>query len=346
MSLYAIYFDGRSAQARSVRLLPAAGEVWLRGEDFERREPLDQVRVGERLGRAPRMLRFADGAHLEVSDHEGFARWLGQAGYRERSIDLAQRSWGIAAIAIVLVLAAGFSAYRWGLPVVAQFAAQRIPAALRVELSEKTLALMDGPLLRPSRLGAQRQAQLDARFGRLAANTGAVLLFRSAPMIGPNAMALPDGRIVLLDELVWLADNDEQILAVLAHELAHVERRHALRLMIQSAAVGAFVAWWIGDFGPLLAAAPAALMQARHSRELEAEADALAAERLRRAGMRPASLADMLEKLGAAQGAKTRGRAAQESGEDGTGWLGYLSSHPATRERIEALRREPEPRRE
>lgn len=344
MQLHAIYFDGRSAQARAVKLLSVPGEVWIRGENLERRVPLDQVSISEQLGRAPRMIRLPEGAHLEVSDHEPFAIWLEAVGHRERSVDLAQRSWGIAAVAIVLVLAAGFAAYRWGLPVAAQFAAQRMPDAVAAQLSEQTLALMDGRLLQASKLTAQRQARLDAGFRRLVADTSAVLLFRSAPAIGPNAMALPDGRIVLLDELVALADDDEQILAVLAHELAHVERRHALRLMIQGAAVGAFVAWWIGDFGPLLTAAPAALLQARHSRELEAEADAMAALRLRRAGIPSTRLADMLEKLSAAHGAAIRGRAAKDADEDEaeTGWLGYLSSHPATRERIAALRRKDE----
>src|SRR5690606_32631843 len=142
--------------------------------------------------------------------------------------------------------------------------AERVPQPVLVLLADQTLALLDGGLLAPSTLSASRREALGAGFSRLDPEGGAQLLFRAGPAVGPNAMALPDGRIVLLDELVRIAGHDEEILAVLAHELGHVRRRHSLRLMIRGAAVGAFIAWWIGDFTPLIAGAPAALLQARH----------------------------------------------------------------------------------
>lgn len=53
-----------------------------------------------------------------------------------------------------------------------------------------------------------------------------------APQIGANAFALPDGTLVVTDELVELAgDNDDEVLAVLAHELGHIHERHGLRLL-------------------------------------------------------------------------------------------------------------------
>ena len=139
--------------------------------------------------------------------------------------------------------------------------------------------------------------------------------------------------MVVLDELVELAEHDEEILAVLAHELAHVERRHGLRMTIQSTAVGAFIAWWMGDFSPVIAAAPAALLQASHSRELESEADADAAQSLRRIGIAPSRLADILERMARKHGERTESRTGADDA-----WTDYLSSHPATHRRIEALR--------
>lgn len=331
------YFDGRSAAPREVELLPLAGAVWLRGEGVERREALADVDIGEQLGRAPRLIRFADGAMCEVLEDGRLEAWLAAIGYRDRPVDRMQRSGGIAALAMVLVVLAGFAGYRWGLPLAAAELARRTPPAVSVELSTQTLTLLDAHLLKPSTLDAAHRQRLLAAFRRLDTKGEAELLFRAGPEIGPNAMALPDGRIVLLDELVALAQHDEEVLAVLAHELGHVQGAHGLSLMIQGAAVGAFIAWWIGDFSPLVAGAPASLLQARHSRTLEREADEAAARRLAEHGMAPSRLADMLERMSTNSGELRRATPARERD-----WRDYLSSHPATRDRIRALRGERE----
>lgn len=339
MTLRATYYDGRSAHAHAVQLHALPGQVWLVGDGgVDRRESLEDVRVSERLGSAPRLIHFRDGAHLEIRDHAAMAEWLDAVGYRERSVDLAQRSWMVALIAILGVLCAGYAGYRWGLPTAADAVAARMPPAVTEQLTAGTMELLDRVLLEPSKLAPARRAQLTVGLRRLDPAGTAQLEFRAGPRVGPNAMALPDGSLVLLDELVALAANDEEILAVLAHELAHVERQHALRLMIESAAVGAFVAWWVGDFSSIIAAAPAAILQARHSRELEAEADIEAAARLRSAGIAPSRLADMLEKIERAYALAQAKPGVADKADAASGWLDYLSSHPATRERIAALR--------
>lgn len=333
-SLHARYSDGRSAALHEVRLMPLHGHVWVQGSGWDRRAPLESVEIGERLGGAPRLIRFDDGAVCEVPDGPAFDAWLESIGYADRAVDRAQRSWIVAVVAVFAVVASGWAAWRWGLPLAATELAARTPAAVTEILSGQTLDLLDAHLLEPTKLPAGRRHALTAGFERLDPQHRAQLLFRSGPRVGPNALALPDGRVVVLDELVALAEHDEEILAVLAHELAHVDRRHGLRLTIQSAALGAFIAWWLGDFSPVIAAAPAALLQASHSRELETEADADAAQALRRIGIAPARLADILERMARQHGERT-GRESKAA--DDT-WTDYLSSHPATRRRIEALR--------
>ena len=57
---------------------------------------------------------------------------------------------------------------------------------------------------------------------------------------GPvNAFALPGGIIVVFDELVELAGDDERVLGVLGHELGHVVHRHSMRQLFQALGVGA-----------------------------------------------------------------------------------------------------------
>jgi Zn-dependent protease with chaperone function len=151
--------------------------------------------------------------------------------------------------------------------------------------------------------------------------------------LGANAFALPGGSIVVLDELVSLADNDQEILAVLAHEMGHISEKHALRQMLQASVVGLAMAWYIGDVSSLLAAAPTVLLQTRYSRDFERNADTFAAEMLRANGIPASRLADILQKLEAAHQTETTQISAKSAKA-----MDYLSSHPNTEERIDRLR--------
>lgn len=114
------------------------------------------------------------------------------------------------------------------------------------------------------------------------------LVFRQS-RIGPNALALPGGTIIMTDELVNLVDGDTQVLsAVLALELGHVQQRHSLRLLVQATVLGTLSAVVLGDFNSVLASVPVMLGQAQYSREAEREADAHAVQVLKAAALSPA----------------------------------------------------------
>jgi Zn-dependent protease with chaperone function len=103
--------------------------------------------------------------------------------------------------------------------------------------------------------------------------------------------------------------------------------------------VGLFVTWYLGDVSSLLTAVPAALLEARYSRDHEREADEYAARMLRHNAMSPELLVTMLGRLERAHGAEEGEPKAEDAARD-RGLPEYLSTHPATAERIEALRRQ------
>ena len=90
-----------------------------------------------------------------------------------------------------------------------------------------------------------------------------------------------------------------------------------------------------------MALAPTLLLQARYSREHEREADRYGASMLQANGISPRALANILAKLEAAHTAKPPRTRSDARGQDHDENIvgDYLSSHPATRERIEALNR-------
>lgn len=327
------YFDGRTTARRAATLRVEDDHAIVAGEGVARREPLSRVRVSERMGSAPRLVSFADGAFCEVHDHAALDALLAATGYREPAVARVQSRWSLVAVALALCVALVAAAYLYALPWAAAQVAGHIPASAVTSLSRQTLEAMDRHVLSPSALPADRRETLARRFDRMAAPGGTAvphaIAFRASRAMGANAFALPDGTIVVTDALVALAGDDDEILAVLAHELGHVERRHGLRLALQSSVVGLAVSWFLGDISSLVAAIPAALLEARYSRDLEREADDFAARWLRFNALSPALLASMLEKLEAAHA---------KGGDAGPGKSDYLASHPATTERIRTLR--------
>jgi Zn-dependent protease with chaperone function len=325
--LEANYFDGQSTRIRTVNLSVAGDDLIIAGPDIDLRVPFAEVRVDERLGRAPRRLHLRSGAFCEVRDLQGLDALLSETAHRDGRVDRMQRQFRIVLPAFVACVALGVAAYRWGLPWAAALGAGHLPPAVSKTLSVQTLQILDGRILMPSKTAEARRQALSGEFHALRLPDGgmvaSVLLFRGSPELGANAFTLPDGTIIVLDDLIAAIGDDRQILAVLAHELGHAHGHHGMQLLIQSSAAGAFLAFYLGDVSHLLAAAPTALVQARYSQDLEQQADDYAAALLRLNGLSPALLADALDALMKAH-----------PGSSG----GYLSSHPSTDERMRRLR--------
>jgi Zn-dependent protease with chaperone function len=326
--LHANYFDGCSTRVRAVDLSVVGEDLIIAGEDINFRVPFARVTVDERLGRAPRRLRLPGGAFCEVRDLDALDTLLSATTHRDGWVDRMQRQVQFVLFSIAACAALAFAAYKWGLPWAAAKGAHHLPPAIGKTLSVQTLNILDGKILLPSKIAAERQQALSSEFHALrlpeGGTPGTALLFRGSPQLGANAFTLPDGTIVVLDDLLTLLGDDPKTLAVFAHELGHAHGRHGLQLLLQSSAVGAFWTLYIGDISTLLAAAPTALLQAKYSQDLEREADDYGAALLMQNGMSPALLADALKKLAESHSGAATG--------------GYLSSHPSSDERMRHLR--------
>lgn len=333
MSLSADYYDGHSTRRHAVVLDHANGCLQVHGDDIVRNVALTDLRVSEPMGRAPRLVTFPDGAYCEIRDHAGFQALLEATGFRDHFVVRWQFNWRWGVVSAVLCVAFLLAGYRWGLPVLSAQIAAGLPESVLVSVSDRALASLDERVLQPSRLPSSRQAAIAERFSRLKSPAerplGHRVIFRAARDFPANAIALPSGTLIVTDDLVALARNDSELMGVLAHELGHVEARHGMRQIVQSTVVGVLAAWFVGDVSSIVAAAPAALLEASYSRGFEHEADAFAVRMLSENGISPRCLADLLQRLD--------GTANSESVASRRGAGDYLSTHPATAVRLEAL---------
>lgn len=327
----AVYYDGRTPIRQPAELLVVGDEIVGRGAFGERRARRGEVEISEPMGRSPRFVRFGDGGTFEVADLDGFSLWLEAAGFNDSPVVHLQKRWSWALGSLVGAALLIAAIYFWGLPAFSKILAPRIPEPVLQALSEQTLSFLDSKLLVPSRLSEARRAELSEYANRILRQGRDLpahrLHFRSSAL-GPNAFALPSGDIVVFDQLVELANNDDEVAGVIAHELGHVAYRHGLRQLIQSSVVSFVVGIYFGDVSSIAASLGVLALESRYSRKFELEADAYAARTMLAAGQGTEPLAAMLERMEKAYEAK---------GKTASRW-DLLSTHPDTTERIARLR--------
>ena len=294
--------------------------------------PLAGIRISPRLGRTPRTLTLPDGGRIELADSSVLDGWFPQPPSRVEAFAdwLERRKYAIAASALITVaLILGFVQY--GLPWGAQKIAERLPPAIEHSASDQVVRVLEGLHLEPTQLPPARQAALQSQFKALIKGEPRAeemrLALVDAPGIGPNAFALPDGRIYMTDELVELAESDDELLAVLAHEAGHHVHRHGMRGAIESSSVFVLAGLMLGDASgsSLTVSVPATLLSNGFSRGHEREADQYAFALLKRHGKSPKDFASLMSRLMKAHGM-----------DDADGVIGYMSTHPPSQERVQA----------
>ena len=302
------YFDGRSARLHVVDLSTRDGAIHLRGDGTARSYPAAATRLAEPFRHAPAVLYFADGSRAEVHDPATRTVLAGTLGYRKPWVVRWQEHSAAALAALVLLVLLIASSWHWGVPAVAERLSREVPPSADHALGRNALALLERQgLLKPSRLSDDRIAALAGILQRVQPAAPRIplrLLVRAAPRLGANALAFPDGTIVLTDEMVRLVmgkDNDfdaraaAALAGVLAHEVGHIEMRHSVRTITRSSLSAALSATLFGDFSAVAAGLPALLTKMEYSRDMELAADAYAARTLRAHGIPLEPLAGLFE---------------------------------------------------
>ncbi len=152
-----------------------------------------------------------------------------------------------------------------------------------------------------------------------------------------NAFAGPGGLITVTRGMLRLCRTEDELAAVLAHEIGHVQHRHGLQAIKKSRWTGAFTTI-VAEAGKTLGGADLAeavrafegsisdvmqtLVNSGYGRAAEREADAAAVRILRAAGYDPRALVTMLQEM------KRRLK---------PGGLDFAKTHPDPEERIQAV---------
>lgn len=293
----------------------------------------DALEISPRLGDTPRLIALPDGGRFETGDNEAIDRLLAGSG-RHGGYRLLHRMERHLPLVLVFTLLVGTFVYvsiAYGVPALSRSIAFELSPETNQLLGQGTLELLDKTQFSESALPRERQQQLIALFRSYTdryPQWNIQPLLRKGNSIGANALALPGGEIVFTDELVELAEDDRELLAILGHEIGHLEQRHLMRRVLQSSLLTVVVVAVTGDVSTvssMVYAIPTILMELKYSREFETEADDFAFEFLRQNRIAPIHFANIMRRLSSSLDEEINA-----DDEDGA----FLSTHPPTRERI------------
>ena len=314
----------------------------------------DAIKISSRLGNTPRYINFPDGALFETENNDAVDEMV-KALSSKALHGLAYKLESAKAFVLFTLITVVFFAWlfiQFGIPYFSKEVASTLPEEASQYMGSGVLEVMDKSWFRKSELSQQRQNKLRALFnGLLKNNEYYKVEFRLGGKIKANAFALPNGTIVFTDELINLAENDLEIVAIMLHEIGHLKHRHSLRATIQQFSLAMFVMLVTGDVSSsssIITAIPIILVESGFSQSMEAEADDYSLNYMLQNNINPNYFAVIMEKLEASylpeyDECAKKGSIIKcikeavllnKTNNNKTNVLSYFSTHPSSEDRI------------
>ncbi|EMY63144.1 M48 family metallopeptidase [Leptospira terpstrae] len=165
----------------------------------------------------------------------------------------------------------------------------------------------------------------------------------------PNAFALSNGKIYFFSGLLNDAKSQEEVIGVLAHEVAHIEKRHHMRNLVKAGGTSLAISLVVGpglgnmEFLETFTEIGSTILVLKFSRDFETEADVTSIEYLRNQNLSPSGLLTFFKRM---QELEKESMESEDNPPDANAkddevvtksLTDFLSTHPATEERMKTL---------
>lgn len=225
-------------------------QITLIFDDQSIQSHLQEVKVSPLLIGTPIQFRFSDGRLFVAEYSSDLDLWLSSHIKPSLSskIESSKHLLTISIVASLAILALGFFYF---LPWASyQVAHHLIPDEVSEHVAIYTIETLDHAL-EPSQISAEKQKEIRERVYWLSSKVAdqpfpTTVHFRSLNDEA-NAFALPGGHIVLLDGLINLAENEQQLNAIILHEMGHIHHRHMMSHLVHSGFISITIALVTGE---------------------------------------------------------------------------------------------------
>lgn len=325
------YHDGKTAKIRRCTATIEGKTLRVRGRELEAEVswPIAEIRLVDEAWHEDEAFQLRhgsdDNARLELADRS-ILKLLIQ---KDAKLKKDTQTFGPSVIATI-VLACVLATLWFGLPYVATGVAKLAPRGWEEQLGEtvatsaiRTFAFGEGEIRAcVAEDGVNALADLVTLIDQ---NDGADYQYRLRVVDSDvvNAFAAPGGYIVIFRGILDEFKNQDELAAVLAHEIGHVTNQHSLAGIIKALGIAAIASIVTGDVtGSTVGIAIESVLNAQNSQAAEKQADIDGIAYLNNAGVTSTGLGTFFGRL-------------HEENESGMGGLEFLSSHPASDERSE-----------
>jgi Zn-dependent protease with chaperone function len=295
------FSDGRTPTTQSVALVFAADGLRFSHSGGDQFWPWESVvRADDNVGAIVLRLEPDTGARLHLDQAAVTALKAARPSLFDRAV--AARRGRRLALGLVALAGGIVALFLVGVPLAAKPLARLAPPAYEQQLGAVAWAQVQAiseTCEAPEDEAGSRALQ--SLVDRIAVEADVPFLITVYPVSAPfpNAFALPGGRVVVTDDLIEMADQPDEIAGVLAHEIAHLEKRHVLANVIRQSSLGimADIVLGGGGIGQTIAGASMNVASLQYGREDETEADRLGRSYLRDSGLDPAGMGAFFEKI-------------------------------------------------
>jgi len=140
-----------------------------------------------------------------------------------------------------------------------------------------------------------------------------------------NAFALPNEQLIIFSGLILNSENQEELIGVICHEIAHTELNHVMKKLVKEIGLSVLLSMSAGNAGSEIIKETAKILSSSaYDRTLEKEADIKAVEYMVRAKINPEPFANFLYRQSAV-------------GNNSPTDLTWISTHPDSKERAEYI---------
>jgi Zn-dependent protease with chaperone function len=334
-------YSGSTEHCAAVLYLSEQGQVQLYAEHDQSlliEAPVQSYQVAEVLPGLPADLLFDSGAVFSPADHQ----WRWPKSRRQNLTVMLETNKSLILLSVIAVPVLIWWLSTVGLPKAATALVPWIPVSVEESIGQQSMQMFDRTLLSASELSPELQQSIRHQWHtalmqlNLTSGYKYQLNFRSSERLGANAFALPGDFLTITDELVRrLEHQPDAILAVLLHEVGHVEQRHGMQLAARATASTIVMSVLFSDLEGVTEAilgTGTSLVQSAFSRDMERQADHFSTQSLLKLNKSPKAFVEAMQAL-------TKGLPEEEL----VPWLEYLKSHPDTKERIEKALQQAQP---
>ncbi|MDM5263648.1 M48 family metallopeptidase [Sulfurovum sp. XTW-4] len=306
---------------------------------------LSVLNVDNRLGNTERKITLEDGSIFATKENDLIDKIFKKHLLSNGIIHTLESKLRWVFVALVITVFTTFGFFKWGVPWSSTKIAHLLPHETNELIATHTLEFLDKYIFKKSKISQSKMEEIRQHFTSTLVPLSEdqeinyrvhFRLWRDGNVSIPNALALPSGDIILTDKFVELSKSQDEIDSVLLHEMGHVIHRHTLKMVIESTFITVATMMIVGDSNGLAdmgVGLGSLLVSSSYSRGHESEADIYAFEQMLAAKIDPIAFSDIMNRMMSYMERPSKNDKNSETSDEDV--LDYLSSHPATKERVE-----------